>query len=164
MINSVEGLLVKSNKRKLFPKPKRLPLKVFKAVFSVVPRLCIDLLTVDKELGVVLIKRDIPPSKGNWHLPGGGVLFGEDLEDAAQRIAQSEIGIRVCLEKLLGVAEFTGNNIIGHGVSLVFLVRPLSKRLQGSAAGRNLGFFKVLPTPIIEEHRNLLIKLGYFAR
>jgi ADP-ribose pyrophosphatase YjhB (NUDIX family) len=162
MKESIDGLLVKSNKKKSFPKPERITFKVFKSVFSKVPRLCIDLLVASNDLGVVLVKRDIPPSKGCWHLPGGGVLFGEDLADATHRIAKAEIGIEVRINKLLGVVEFTGNSIVGHGVSLVFLARPVSEKLRGSAEGKDLAFFKTLPTPIIEEHRNLLIKLGYF--
>ena len=83
---------------------KRLPFEEFKSIYSKVPRLCVDLI-VQKDNGIVLIKRAIEPSLGKWHFPGGTVLLGESLEDTIHRIAKEELNIKVSIEKLLGYME-----------------------------------------------------------
>src|SRR3989338_6261989 len=103
MIGHNDAVVVQSKTRKQFEKPRRLPNEEYRRIFSRVPRVCVDLIIKDENLGVVLVKRTIPPALGQWHLPGGGVLFGETLEEAVLRIAQNEIGIHVEVNKLAGV-------------------------------------------------------------
>ena len=55
----------------------------------------------DAELQVLLIQRGVPPFEGRWALPGGFVMRGESLEDAARRELVEETGVRdVYLEQL----------------------------------------------------------------
>ena len=46
-------------------------------------------------LSVLLIKRNIPPFKGTWAIPGGLVQENETLEKAVQRELREETGIAV---------------------------------------------------------------------
>lgn len=147
---------VKILKTKFIKNLRKLPFEEFKRIFAKVPRLCVDLV-VRNHHGIVFIKREIEPAKGKWHLPGGGVLFGESLEHAVLRVALEEIGVRVKVQKILGVMEFFGENDLGHGVSIAFLVSPDSEELQGGWQGRELGFFKIIPTPIVEEQAEFLL-------
>ena len=111
---------------------------------------------------MVLVKRKIQPALGQWHLPGGGVLFGETLEEAVLRVAKNEIGISVVVKRLVGVLEFFADDVFGHDVSLVFLVSPESLNLRGSDQGENPAFFKTFPSPMVDEHKELLVELNYF--
>jgi len=55
----------------------------------------------DKNLKVLLVKRDIEPFKGKWAIPGGFVKMNESLEEAAKRELQEETGVKnVYLEQL----------------------------------------------------------------
>ena len=52
-------------------------------------------------LEVLLIKRAIDPSKGDWALPGGFILKEEDLDKAAERILSETSGLEnIYLEQL----------------------------------------------------------------
>ena len=48
---------------------------------------------VFKENRVLLVKRDNPPGKGLWAIPGGRVRLGETLQGAAEREIKEETGI-----------------------------------------------------------------------
>lgn len=150
-------MVAKMLKTKFIKNPQKLPFGQFKSIFAKVPRLCVDLVVKNNQ-GIVLTKREIKPAKGKWHLPGGGVLFGEPLEQAVQRVALEEIGVRVKAQKILGVMEFFGENDFGHGVSVVYLVSPVSSQLRGGWQARELGFFKILPKPMVEEQEEFLLR------
>ena len=58
------------------------------------------------ELKVLLVKRGIPPFKGQFALPGGFVHEGESLEEAAMRELREETGVSdVYLEQLYSFGE-----------------------------------------------------------
>lgn len=136
--------------------PEYLPAEEFKSIYSRVPRLCIDLM-VDTPDGVLLTKRDIEPGKGQWHLPGGTVLMGETLEEAARRILENETGLSARDFELVGTLEFPEEkNEFRHAVSLVFQIIGKRGKLRGSEQARELEFFKELPEVMIEEHRAFL--------
>ncbi len=56
---------------------------------------------------VLLVRRGKPPFLGHWSIPGGGLEFGERLEDAARREVMEETGIEVEISGLIGVFEAT---------------------------------------------------------
>ena len=78
--------------------PKKLPYKEFLSIYRKVPRLCVDLVVKNKN-GVLLTKRDIKPSKGMWHIPGGTILYDESVKDAIKRVAKEETGLKPVLVK-----------------------------------------------------------------
>ena len=135
---------------------KKLPLKTFKSIYSIVPRLTIDLVIKSAE-GIVLSKRDIPPAKGMWHLPGGTVYYSETHEQAARRIALDETGLRVKTTKLLGTIEYLPEKYsLGHATSIVYLVKITSGKLRGSFQAEQLDFFKSIPKNTIPEAAKFL--------
>jgi 8-oxo-dGTP diphosphatase len=48
---------------------------------------------VFKKNKVLLVKRDNPPGKGLWAIPGGRVRLGETLQEAAEREIREETGV-----------------------------------------------------------------------
>ncbi len=137
-------------------KPKRLPYKKFLEIYSKVPRLCIELIIKTKD-GVVLSKRDIVPYKGMWHFPGGTVLFNEKLENTIQRIAKEETGLTVKVGRLIGTMQFI-KSPIRHTISIGFLVTPVSGILRGSTQGKEIKFFKKIPSNTIKIQSDFLKK------
>jgi ADP-ribose pyrophosphatase YjhB (NUDIX family) len=68
-----------------------------------------------------LVRRAMEPGRGCWVFPGGYVDMGENVEDAARREVWEETGLRVHLDRLLGVYSRTGDEVvlivyIGHVV------------------------------------------------
>lgn len=54
---------------------------------------------------LLLVKRKSDPGRNLWSIPGGLVLLGERLTDAARREVKEETGLDVELTGLLGVFE-----------------------------------------------------------
>lgn len=138
-------------------KTKLIPYKEWLKIYSKVPRICVDLVIKNKK-GILLTKRDIYPYKGYWHTPGGGILFGERIEEAAKRVAKKEVGVNVKFLKVLGIMEFKTIKNYGHTISIGCLCKPLSEKVSGSDQASEIGFFKVCPKKIITEQKEFLIK------
>ncbi len=139
------------------PKIKRLPYKTFKYIYARVPRLCVDVVIKTRQ-GVLLSRRDIPPAKGKWHIPGGTVLWGETLKQAAKRVAREELGISVKIKKIIGVLEYTSKSGFGQSISVEYLVLITSGKISGSEQAKNINFFNTLPNNTIIEQKNFLKK------
>jgi len=135
--------------------PKKLPFAEFKKIYSRVPRLCVDLVIKDKR-GIVFSKRDIPPAKGQWHLPGGTVFFGEKLEEAVKRVALDETSLKVKVQEIFGPIEYSSESAFGHSISIAFLVNPIGGKLRGSWQAKEIEFFTKIPENTIAEQKEFL--------
>jgi ADP-ribose pyrophosphatase YjhB (NUDIX family) len=102
--------------------PGWLPKDEYDAIYSRVPRLCVEVVLSDQQRGIVLSLRDIPPNVGAWHIPGDTVLFGERLTDAVKRVAHRELGLDVEPGELLGYIEYPSHyeNGLDSPVGLAF--------------------------------------------
>ncbi len=54
---------------------------------------------------VLLVKRGLPPGKGDWSLPGGAVELGESAKEALVREVREETGLEVVPEKLVSLVD-----------------------------------------------------------
>jgi 8-oxo-dGTP diphosphatase len=61
---------------------------------------------------VLLGKRRIDPGSGRWSFPAGYVNRGEVLEEAAVREVEEELGVRVRLDRLVGVYSTRGDPVV----------------------------------------------------
>ncbi len=54
---------------------------------------------------VLLVRRGKPPLRGQWSIPGGGLEYGEGLENAVHREVLEEAGLAIRIGGLIGVFE-----------------------------------------------------------
>jgi ADP-ribose pyrophosphatase YjhB (NUDIX family) len=62
--------------------------------------------------GIVLGKRAHEPNLGRWSFPSGFVDVGEILEEAAAREVEEETGLKVRIDRLLGVYSTRGERTV----------------------------------------------------
>ena len=68
--------------------------ELFRKIREVIPLSSVDLLVVYKGKLLLMIRNN-EPGKGCWFTPGGRVLYGETLEQAALRELEEETGLTV---------------------------------------------------------------------
>jgi ADP-ribose pyrophosphatase YjhB (NUDIX family) len=89
---------------------------------------------LDKEIKLLLIKRDFEPAKGKWSLAGGFVKENESLDEAASRILHSLTGLRdVYLEQSYTYGRIDrdpGSRVISTSYSALIKITDLDKELK----------------------------------
>lgn len=102
-----------------------IPNNLYRKILQNMPIPCVDVVIRDKSK-VLLIKRREPPVKGQWWLPGGRVLKGEKLADAAHRKALEETGLDCEVGAIIHTAETIFKDgpakIPVHSINAVFLL------------------------------------------
>jgi colanic acid biosynthesis protein WcaH len=99
--------------------------KLYHKILQNMPIACVDVVIRD-EKGILLVKRRDPPAKGQWWIPGGRVLKGEKLADAAHRKALQEVGLNCRVRNIIHTAETIfpdgPKGIPVHSINTVFLL------------------------------------------
>lgn len=111
-----------------------IPPKEYKKILRKVAIPCVDLV-IHVNGKFLLHKRTNQPAKGKWWVPGGRIYLGEKTEKAVIRKAKEETGMKVKIEKFLGVKEtifkkgpFGLNGI--HTINIQYLVKPVSGKFH----------------------------------
>jgi ADP-ribose pyrophosphatase YjhB (NUDIX family) len=142
------------------PRLQPLTAEEFERIYSKVPRLTVEvILKVDN--GVVLTLRTEKSWQGQYHIPGGTVLYQEPLTGAVQRIAQEELGISVKIQQLVGYIEYPSEVLergFGWSVGIAFLCEPAEEVDLKDWEARNIRVFEALPENLIAEQRPILEK------
>ncbi len=84
------------------------------------PKLVAGCLVIDQGR-VLLLRRGIEPEVGKWTFPGGFVDFGETPPQAAIRETLEEVGMRVRIDRHLGLYADPANP---HAAVAVYLASP----------------------------------------
>ncbi len=135
----------------------------FDSIYSKVPRLTVEIIIKNEDDAIYLTKRAIEPCKGQWHLPGGTVHFGEPMALAVVRIAQRELGIKVLDTKNVGYIEYPSHyeNGLDSPVGIVFEVYNFSGKLRVNDEAKDSGWFTRIPTNMHAEQDDFLLAKEY---
>jgi ADP-ribose pyrophosphatase YjhB (NUDIX family) len=98
---------------------------------------------VEMDGRVVLLRRGTQPQKGKWVLPGGYVDRGEAVEAAALRETQEECGLRVRINRLLGVYSYPER----IAAVVVYLADYISGTLIADDESLDAGLFRLNEIP-----------------
>ena len=140
-----------------------LPEDEFRAIYSKVPRLCVDIIVRNARGAVYLTKRAQQPCQGQWHLPGGTVFFGERLEQTVRRVAKRELSIDVTRSERRGIIEYPSHfeNGLDSPVAVVFeAVEYVGEPVHGAEA-LDGGWYTTLPDPMHQDQDEFLLEAGY---
>lgn len=99
--------------------------------------------------GRVLLVRHQKGNRTYWLVPGGGVEYGESVQQAAIREMEEETGLRVEMGDLVLVAETLAPDLSRHVVHLIF---------RGRTSG---GIEKLGQEPIGEDGQQRLAELKW---
>ncbi len=101
------------------------------------PVLAVDGVIVEGERVVLIERRD---GMGTA-LPGGGVKYGENVEEALMREVREETGLEVEVQDLLGVYSDPERDPRHHIVTVVFVCRPTGGELEADDDAEEVGWF-----------------------
>jgi 8-oxo-dGTP diphosphatase len=105
--------------------------------------------------GVLLVERRQAPH--GWALPGGFVVYGETLEEAAFREAREETGLEVEGLKQFHAYSEPNRDPRQHNISVVFLARARGRPVPGDDAQHCEIFpFGAWPRPLAFDHEKIL--------
>ncbi|MDI6103012.1 NUDIX domain-containing protein [Actinoplanes sp. NEAU-A12] len=130
----------------------------FDDIYGRVPRLNVEVV-IRTAAGVLLTLRNIEPCRGQWHLPGGTVRFGETLEDAVRRVARQELDVEVAVGPLLGYIEYPQMHAAGYRgwpIGIAFDATVVTGEVRGSAQADEVGYFRDIPSDTIADQADFL--------
>ena len=120
---------------------------------------CVAVRFDEDQLKLLLIKRNQPPFKGSWALPGGFLDMGEDLEACVRRELEEETGLTsVYVEQLKAYGD-TDRDPRGRTVSVAFLglVRPGDHFVNAGSDASDAEWFLVDELPNLAFDHDVII-------
>lgn len=82
--------------------PIKAPKDIFLNTIRYFPTVSINTVIFNDANEVLFVRRKRQPAKGEWWIPGGRVLLGETLADAAMRMTREEVGLNAQLLAVSG--------------------------------------------------------------
>tara|TARA_B100001059_G_C17804735_1_gene568395 strand:- start:271 stop:714 length:444 start_codon:yes stop_codon:yes gene_type:complete len=138
------------------------PEKLYRDIISYIPIVCVDII-VNKNKKFLLLKRNNPPLKNSWYLPGGRINIGESIEEASIRKIYEELGINVLKKqlKLVGIYQDKFDvNSFGEKknystISIVFEINILNSELILDSQSSKFKWADKLPARFTNKTTNI---------
>ncbi len=112
---------------------------------------------IEKDGGLVLIRRAHPPDAGAWALPSGFIEADESVEEAAIREAREETGLEIRLREMIGVFSFPDGPPTS-GIIVFYRAKPSGGALNAGDDAADVRVFapeEIPPLPF-RTHRQAL--------
>ena len=122
-------------------------------------------LLIEKDGGLVLIKRGHPPHQDEWTLPSGFVEADESAEEGAIREAEEETGLKVEIIELAAINSFPEGPPVS-GIMIFYRMRPIGGELQAGDDAVDARVFlpEDMPRLPFRTHREMVVEwLDKFA-
>lgn len=100
--------------------------ELYQQFVRVMPLACVDLVVVDDQERVLLVKRANEPARGEWWFPGGRVHYLETRLNAAVRKLREECGLEAGEWVELGTYDVVAGHRDGsrsHGITTLYITR-----------------------------------------
>ena len=107
--------------------------------------------------GILLARRDKPPGKGLWSIPGGGVEIGESQTDSVIREVLEETGVACEVIELVGTADLitldSQGNVEFHFLLNHYLARARTTKIKPEFPDGEVGWFhpEKLPKDMVNQ-------------
>lgn len=146
-ISLLINLLKKLKREKLTP--PNMPFTLWRTIISIVPIPSVEVIITRSGKDFLLTYRKDQDWDG-WHIPGGFILPRESIENACQRVAQKELGMKVEFQKIVSAFSWP-DSPYGNDFSLICICSTGEEPKVGK-------FFTEIPEKIVSHHREFLEK------
>jgi 8-oxo-dGTP diphosphatase len=96
---------------------------------------------------VLLVRRNKPPRRGHWSLPGGAQQLGETVAEAARREVREEVGLEVELGAIVATVDLIERDpdqrVRYHYTLIDFVAEAASATLRPGSDAAEAAWFTV---------------------
>lgn len=126
------------------------------------PNVTADMLIPNERGEILLIRRKNEPFRGCYAIPGGFLdVHQETVEQCALREAEEETGLKVEIDRLIGVYSDPRRDPRWHNVTAAYLAKPvLMEQARAAQAGDDAGEVMWVD-PRGEDYRQLAIAFDH---
>lgn len=119
------------------------------------PRVRVSVIIIED--GRILLVRHEKYGTTYWVLPGGGVHFGESLEEAAIREMKEETNLDITVDKLVFVDDILPEDLHRHVVDVYFTAEVVGGELKAGQDPnmRDVRYFPIEELPNIQFQPNI---------
>jgi colanic acid biosynthesis protein WcaH len=131
--------------------------KYYKMILEWMPIPTVDAIIIF-EGNFLLLKRNNPPVKGEWWVPGGRVRRGEALEEAVRREVLEETGLECRIIRQVGVINLVFPEC--HTISIYYLVEAESSNVKLNEEHSDYRWISTLPRGSHRYLKTMIKKAG----